>query len=597
MFVPQGIGLLSFVVLGGISLLDFDPHHDGYMLSQAIAIKDGLRIHLDVHGQYGPLTPITQSLFLALPLSEALAIRLWAVSHLSLAAFLIADMGRFASQALGLRREFFWAASLLWLITCDSLTQGGFLAWSSAQGTLMAVLSLYLLFGSMHYSRRNFRLSVLLITVSGLLLGIIPFARINVGLALWFFLGILVVLDFFVFRSVAAKAWGAMTVGLVVSSTMTILWLFQNSLLDDYVAQAVLAPARWARIAAGSDEWSTGHALALLAVEMALPFLLLVGFLVINRRHHKNCIFSPGDKLWPLAAFFQGFVAILVIVLIAGTARVFFDSWTSPSAETLREFTTTTALASGRLLYFIALSSLVVLGSQLLQLWRPLRTGRFSETFFPRVVLGMFSLGLMVQIVPTHDLRHFWWGAALSPLVLATAFQTMLPLAPPSANFLKLVSVGQILLLLAAVLANLNYPRISAPEASLAKGLFLRVDDLQAVENARNTMRGLPPGEKATFFVWDGFFATADGDYRAVDKNFVWWAEPDRDLLLYASRSSWAVADTFTISHLGFESVEDFAEHIGFYVETCHGQSCLLSKQAEAPSERTTSEVPATPPP
>ena len=86
--------LATFLVWCVFARLDFDPHHDGYMLAQAIAIRDGLSEHADVFGQYGPLTPWLQSLALRLPLDPVLAIRITNAALLSLSVYLLTELGR-----------------------------------------------------------------------------------------------------------------------------------------------------------------------------------------------------------------------------------------------------------------------------------------------------------------------------------------------------------------------------------------------------------------------------------------------------------------------------------------------------------------------
>lgn len=65
----------SFFLLWPFARLDFDRHHDGYMLAQAIAVHQGASVHTEVFAQYGPVTLWLHSLALFLPMGPALALR------------------------------------------------------------------------------------------------------------------------------------------------------------------------------------------------------------------------------------------------------------------------------------------------------------------------------------------------------------------------------------------------------------------------------------------------------------------------------------------------------------------------------------------
>jgi hypothetical protein len=70
------LSFLTFIFLIPFSRLDFDYHHDGYMLAQIIGISNGYEIHKEIFAQYGPVSPLVYSAFLLLPLSPALSIRI-----------------------------------------------------------------------------------------------------------------------------------------------------------------------------------------------------------------------------------------------------------------------------------------------------------------------------------------------------------------------------------------------------------------------------------------------------------------------------------------------------------------------------------------
>mgnify|MGYP000709907813 CR=1 FL=1 len=88
-YFSLSLGFFSFVVLVQFSSLDFDPHHDGYMLADAISISQGKFLFSEAFGQYGPITPWIQALFVGLPFeSPALALRILNSLMISISVFL-----------------------------------------------------------------------------------------------------------------------------------------------------------------------------------------------------------------------------------------------------------------------------------------------------------------------------------------------------------------------------------------------------------------------------------------------------------------------------------------------------------------------------
>jgi len=112
-----GFGFLT--ALWPFARLDFDRHHDGYMLTAAIAHHTGLDLHREVAMQYGPLTTWTQELFLHLPIAPAFALRIWTILLLAATAAIIADLGRVAPDSWRLNLWTSSGAAVVWALMCD----------------------------------------------------------------------------------------------------------------------------------------------------------------------------------------------------------------------------------------------------------------------------------------------------------------------------------------------------------------------------------------------------------------------------------------------------------------------------------------------
>lgn len=114
-----------------------DPHHDGIMLTAAIAVKDGLLPNRDFFAQYGPMAPLIQGHALGLFGSSLTGLRIFT-------AFLLIATGAMVAyrtyQVFGIKY-----ALLIFFIW--SLTGPMGLPWSSVISTFLLTLVLFTSFG------------------------------------------------------------------------------------------------------------------------------------------------------------------------------------------------------------------------------------------------------------------------------------------------------------------------------------------------------------------------------------------------------------------------------------------------------------------
>jgi len=573
-----GVLILSFSWLSLFSFLDFDSHHDGYMLAQAIALRDGLLMHTQVAGQYGPVSPLTQSWFLSLPFGEAFSLRIWTVFHLSLTAFFIADLGRVWPNSWDLPRQVFPIGAALWVLSSDVPAFGYMLPWSSVQGTFFNVLALYLLLGAKKNWERNPVLSVMLGLLSGAIIGLIPFARINVGLALW---GAVLLLWIGNHRQVLApsKLFTMVGVGAFGSAVTVFLLMELTGATNAFVTQAILNPARWAISAGASNQWNTANSLVEIAITLIPSILIaLLAILLYGSRNTwlgRSVLVSRLRRKPLILPIILGAIASLAL---SNPPVLDYLASEEISAADLR-ILTNTLMFSGQanavyLLVFLSLGAWVL--RLVIEARRSSSVAHFFQRCGPLIVLGAFSLANLVQIYPTHDGRHAWWGSALSPLLLIASAWGLFTPHQGISKFLASTVAIQFLLVFGVSGANLSYPRFPAPQTSSAHGLQVRIDDLERINVSLEVLQKIPPSSQALFVTNDGFVAVADGTYRPSSKDFVWWAAPDRNLRESVTQADYIVYQESAVGDLDNQEFQTMFPTLNPIF--CKGSYCVFGK-------------------
>ena len=145
-----------------------DPHHDGYMLTGALAINEGLRPNVDFFAQYGPLISIVQGLGLKIFGQTLFGLKLFSALICMITGTILFFR---IKQAFGL-----WVSSAASL--CWALTGPMGLPWSSLVTTCLTVISLSMMF---KYENEKFNLRPTNLIYSIQLLVIGSFARIHLG--------------------------------------------------------------------------------------------------------------------------------------------------------------------------------------------------------------------------------------------------------------------------------------------------------------------------------------------------------------------------------------------------------------------------------
>ena len=282
---PAILAITSFFLMWPFARLDFDRHHDGYMLAQAISVHQGGAVHADVFAQYGPITPWLQSLALFLPMGPGLALRTMNVGFIALTVFLLADMGRRAPRHWPVSRSVGWWAAIAWIVLADLWLGVPMLPWSSTLAALLSVATLYAFTRSMRNAEdgctRAARTNAL---AGGVLLGLMPFTRINVGLSAMAVLFVVAVLIIITERSSKRTPASLFVLGAFLSVLTVVAVLASTNSLGDFYYQSIEWPLTWGRKAA--DAWQTQKSLeAILALQVPPVTLACVAlFLQLRAR-------------------------------------------------------------------------------------------------------------------------------------------------------------------------------------------------------------------------------------------------------------------------------------------------------------------------
>ena len=494
--------------------VQFDAHHDGYMLASVLGFSSGLALHSGVINQYGPLTTFLHRGFLALPSGPALDLRLATVGLIGLTVFFVADLGRVTPASWGVTKRQSRVAAALWLVLNDAWRGIPVLPWSSVAATCIAAFGVWVTAKSL---RRDWlvehrRLRALLpLAAGGFFLGMIPFARINVGIALLIGLGALAVA--FPARTDQGRSRRvSFTIGVLAALGTTFYYLAATGSAAEYLVQAILGPRQFAASMAGPDGWNSVNWLISTGLREMIPIALLLGVAtwLIGRRTTSASKASTALAVFLCAAFiFVSRIQRADTPFLAGLRRGLLLQ-TQPSWDDfgLLQFFTFAGL----------LACVVHIGLRLFRRLTQSPTQPIGAMLIP-----VAGLACLVQIYPAWDSRHLWWGL---PLALIPVTQFVETLTRQASASLTLVFAAMLVTLPSAIPTGLSTIRENSVE--FADGGPLR--GMRGTEQLVGRLQGasdftanrLGP-RSAVFLAADGYLSVSSGQYRSIDAFFVSW--------------------------------------------------------------------------
>jgi hypothetical protein len=511
----------AIILFTPFSLIDFDPHHDGYMLAQAVAINQGGLVYLDAFAQYGPITPWFQSIFTFL-FSEfpAVGLRFSNVIVLALTVFVLADFGRNMPAWWPIKSFSARLAALIWILTADFFYSVPMLPWSSALATLLALSSIY--FFGRASNKDSTRIRLIYFSLAGAMAGLTIFTRVNVGLPLLAVVVGLAVLAFLGKIRIQKAYYFAF--GFLGAVSLILVILSTTGSLEEAIKQSLLWPLQWS----GADNSNPGATLLQPVLNLFPAFIIPIAFILawtIN-----NFLFRDkwkGSKIFGQITLLGSAVSILATTLFeaSGKSQV-------PMAIRTMPFTFVEKVA---LIYqFLATAGIsLALVMAIMASFKLLKRENPNEIHSNWALIGLCGVGLatIVQITPVADSRHIWWGLPPLLLLLVNVFSVN------SSSFFDffrnpLVYSMAALFLFASLIgaSNLIIQREQIGKISIAEGMRNFPDEAKSLEISANELATkVSDRREGIFFVDDGYLSVADGKYRSLDKNFVLWG-PSEEL-------------------------------------------------------------------
>jgi len=499
------VGLTFFVIQIPFVRIEFDSHHDGYMLAAATGVKDGGIIHRDVNSQYGPITPLAQSLVLLLPFGSVLLLRLFTALQLALTASLITDLGRVAPKGWSLRLPFTTSAALVWIVLNDAWRGTAVLPWSSVTaGTLLAAAAWLIANGSSRALVPGRSSAQTFFFLSGLCVGLSPFTRINVGLTA-VVSSLAVLLVFRIRKASTSNFAGSFAVGIGVSLSSCLVALGLTNSIREFAQQAVIDP--WRFSSAMVEGWKPVPWFIETFTHYVPICICIAGSL--------RLLNSPDGRIRITGAF-----ALL-------STTIWFLSHPRPRASrvaSLRQgffqMSDPTWIASNALDLALVAS---VLGC-LVQFQKTLLRRATLSTDVPLTVIVALSVAGIVQVYPTYDSRHIWWGIPLALSLTMNVAGNQLQHRRHFALLLALLVISVVPSVVKSAHLTLSKPRMSFDAGSAFSGMLGTDAEVTRLDGRSQFVRTRTGQRNSIYLARDGDLSVLSGAFLSIDRHFVDWA-------------------------------------------------------------------------
>ncbi len=512
------LSICVFFILLPLLRLDYDGHHDGVMLASAIANRDGHAVHSEVFAQYGPISVWIHSFFLIFNTPPAITLRVVTGITIAMTFFFIADLGRFTRKALGLTSSVTISAALAWIIVSDAFNWVTLLPWSSTLAQLLIVVGLYLVLGANGASTQVRGLSFRNQAIwGGLIWSLLPFTRVNVGVALLPALVLIWAISEIKISN-ARHSLRSIMLGICLGLISVVLILIFTNSFTQWWSQAVVWPSQWN----ASLNTGTGMFLKLKFMYSNMFSQMVWGFLLLAILF----VFNKSSFRWKF------FLQTCVISIFTVFAVKYFSSsapqiWSAaPLPQSLQSIANMRVSLLG-FLFWSGLSVSVLTGLSILFAiyWK--------ESDDEGIMLLLFiavSISGTVQIVPVSDSRHFWWGMPLVILVLFRQVSKLLNHSLVSSLILFTPLIFASVFAISLTKENLAQPRRAAPIGSVAQGMMLKTSlndgvsqSTRYLQNFTALSRWIGSDQSIIFLVRDGDLSVFDTTYHSIDENFVIW--------------------------------------------------------------------------
>ena len=519
--------VISFMVYLLFSRLDFDQHHDGLMMTGAIASRDGLRAHSQYHAQYGPVTPWLQGIAASLTDRVAVAIRVLNAALLALTVYSLAEFGRLRPQSVPISRSAGLCAALIWFTTSDVFGWVPMFPWSSSVSLCLTTWLVLALIRAVYYhDKGNAARSKLWMTIAVLCAALLPFTRINVGigtLLIAVVLSVVVIAVSSEYRSLARFFLSRLTlsVGLLLG------YLIILGSLKSWWHQSILEP--WS----SQDEMIRTYE-PLGRYENSIRSMA-VGMIIIMSGYFCGWIlwkcnrFSVVIKYVSTILLTLGLNTFLYCYLFLQDHKVLAISGAITKNNPYDNVNQKSFNFLIYLAWFALFAAMVV--AVFVVIFVMLRKMILDEAFWWILLAGFVVAGL-TQIWPIPDTRHYWWGLPFGIVLLVTLWEKMIQAKPPllrALNPFVLSTIGAMFIAIPSANGYLNLPRAQVPAGSPVEGMLLSSDywgndtAIMLNEDLELISRYALSNKRVLYLTKDGHYASMLGRFNSVDARYVTW--------------------------------------------------------------------------
>jgi hypothetical protein len=482
------------IIWAPLAFLNFDPHHDGLILSTIRLTKYSITNGGDYpFNQYGAFWTFPFLIISYFVNSEYLflAMRVLTISFYLLSTYILFKASKFFLQA-----SYAWIPPALFLCAQPFVSDIGsdLVTWPSA---VVMPIVLLVFYNSMLVMRGNYSKRILILI--GLLLPPILFTRIQIGVLTAIAVGVVLFLS---------------------SRFSNVIWVFLGFFVSASSTIVILAKLGWWNSAL-YDEFVFG--LTYLSADKStfpkpiftfLGILLTVLFLFLAPRFRKLKLIENQNR------------KLLILLLVA----IFFTVILTVKNRNL-DFLQSQVLVTRITWIVIALGSLVffVLSIGFEALRNPRNTNFPKPWNRENIVLTFFAIALQSQAYPLFDQMHFWWGSPITFLILTMVFQKLLKDLQISEKNRKILSLLLTILLVITILypwlSQISKDKFEYPN-EIGLDIFSSNSAVREQDNLQHFFSSYIPSGSTVLNLCDdtNVFFAADR-YLPSSRFFVFWAE------------------------------------------------------------------------
>lgn len=519
--------MISFVVYLLFCRLDFDQHHDGLLMTGAIASRDGLRVHSQYYAQYGPVLPWLQGIAASLTDNVAVAIRVLNAALLALTVYSLAEFGRLRPQSVPISRSAGLCAALIWVTTSDVFGWVPMFPWSSTVSLCLTTWAMLALIRAVyHHDEGEVPRSKLWVTIAALCVALLPFTRINVGvstLLIAVVLSVVVIAVSSEYRNIARFFLSSLT----LSIGLMLGYLAICGSLKPWWNQSIIEP--W------SSQTEMKRIYDPLAVYEKLIRSMAVGMIIIMSGYFCGWVLWKRDRFSVVIKY----VSTVLLTLGLNTFLYFYfflqdyKALAISGAITKNNPYNNLNQKSFNFLVYLAWFALftAVVVAIFVVFFVMLKKIALDEAFW-WILLASFVVAGLTQIWPIPDTRHYWWGLPFGIVLLVTLWEKVIqakPLLLRALNPFVLSTVGAMFIAIPSANGYLNLPRAQAPAGSPVEGMLLGSDfwgnDTAAMldEDVQLISRYTSPNKKVLYLTKDGHYSSILARFNSVDAQYVSW--------------------------------------------------------------------------